>query len=251
MLNKQDLEDKKLLKLERRYNELRKLIEDTAEYIPLEKPIRNGYYYYLTLVNAEHHKDNEILQELVKCATDRFWVERKNNFDYNFMCLRGPKEFRDWYYKENKFTPSLKAYTLKLNALVDAEVENLSKKFQGIEKYLGPGMPYRYTYNGKIHYNYSVEIPKALLKPHLEKSFINGYYIYDTELISERDKLTDYLYNNAKHRGRLSKIQGWPAGWNWDDRKNERIKNKELIRKAAEEYFNEKYENDAQEKVFC
>ncbi len=238
LLDKQTVHDKKLLKLQKRLNTVYQEFDKSAVYIPLEKPIHNGYYIYLTLIDDFNSQDNEALKYLIEFISDRFWVENKKDYNKKYKMIQGPSNFAS--YRE-ELRPNLNTYTLQIRYdLSEVEYNEITQKYSNLGRYIKGPFEYKNPTKHNRKYYLIDNISKGMLQKKVEKAYIYGHYQYDDSLRSERELLNQYLWENRKNGGRLHKLVcGSSPKYSWKDldRKINRIQNKDFAKQELNQYL--------------
>ena len=173
------IEEKEALvrKIKKELNELRKAKSDLGE-IPLEKPIRHGWYRHLVLrADVARRKDAIIYQEILDRCGSIVWGSDKNRADKNWEHYH---EYGSCYQWEG------------FSSLEQQEFKKLSSKaqchFVEYESYWSPWL-------GSVK-RYFCLVPSYCFEIGYSKAFITHRKVMSSELNQRIDELENRLLGN-------------------------------------------------------
>lgn len=221
--------EKELLRLYRKYDELRDAARTPVEVEILDKPLKVGYSrtFVLNAIGLSQKNVNAIKEALEVCNDVQFSRERTFKdvvWVPNYLSVHASYHFGHSSNKE-----------LKLVSIHETTYEKLSESakalFERCEESFSP-------WAGRTIYRYEpVGIKLSWLKIKIKPEYITEYKKYDNEVQSERDKLYNYLTSNDYFHKIYHMIYGASYRDKWYkekrkyDKRGERKRENDLLKK--------------------
>lgn len=237
---------KHLLAIDKRRIELSYRENDEENYIEIPKMLI-GYKIKLVLVDSLKNRDDGLAEAVEAasswfkfsekpfrlCNLKNYQCEFRNNLHY-LDCFE-KDEFEKVYFQNRVF----KKGHLKLLDIGEKDYQKLS---DAAKKYFIQGFD-KYDKRGNTVYIYHPAIPRTYIREFEEKLFWNRLYIPDSEALSEKKKLDNWL--NYKRKCELWHYEGWKTSryCKWErniTHKQIRAQTKIYLVKAIKDYLNTK-----------
>ncbi|TPN86946.1 hypothetical protein [Aquimarina algicola] len=201
LANKKAQRQKEIRRIRKRRTQIWKAQKELG-YIPLEKPIRHGWFKELVITtHVERYKNQEYILEVYKKLAKCFWGRTKEE-------------------AETKWSNETSKY------LINKEVPTLSRRqynrlSDGAKRLCVPF--YYYTEKRKLKLRFYVNLPKGTYKIKFTRAYVTHSKRIDPTLESEEALLEQKLLKNEYYAANL-KGDTWKNNWQISESRKEKLK---------------------------
>jgi len=222
--------EKRYIRLNKENDELREKAHETI-LVPLEKPIRMGWYRTFVWKNPttiKYRHDYPLLEKVLEIANVVQWSMSKK-----FSYLGRTPPHRRWRYNKEKVDP------LKLREIFPHEFGKLPKELQAYfykVQHLNRWTMTEYT-------RYAANLSMSLLRIKVYRRYLYSRVEYNREAQKASDRLSKYIYRNNLWAP-ISEAMGWSRDgrddWYIDGRTRKLREDQVFAKHEIEEFFRSK-----------